>query len=110
MGIQDTVKAMLSRAMDQFDGETIVIGGTSVAAVIDMKEAGEMLSTGAKAAERTLVVVYSVADYSGAVRSGTSVTARGETWQVSPEPGSIRRGQAAVTLTLVEPERRPLSF
>lgn len=110
MGIQDTVKTMLSREMEKFDGETIVIDGNSVSAVIDMKEVGDLLSTGAKATERTLVVVYSVADYSGAVRSGTSVTARGETWQVAPEPGSIRRGQAAVTLTLVEPERRPLTF
>lgn len=110
MGIQDTIKALLSSEMDKFDGETIVIDGTNVTAVIDVTEAGDMLSTGAKATERTLVVQYSLADYSSAVRSGTSVTARGETWQVAPEPGSVRRGQAAVTLTLVEPERRPLTF
>jgi hypothetical protein len=110
MGIQQRVKSFLSSAMDQLDGETITIGGTDVSAVIDATEVGDMLGSGAKATQRTLVVQYSIADYSAAVRSGESVTARGETWQVAAEDGGVRRGQAAVTLTLVEPERRPLDF
>jgi hypothetical protein len=110
MGIQNRVKSMLSSMMDQLDGETITIDGTDFTAVIDQVEVGDMLSTGAKATQRTLIAQYSRADYDPVVRSGTTVTARGESWQVSAEDGGVKRGIAAVTLTLVEPERRPLDF
>ena len=106
MGIQQQVKAFLSSAMSQFDGETIVIGGDNVTAVISENEIAGALDAGAKKVERTLTVQFAADAYTDTIKSGESITARGETWKVSSEPGSIRRGAAAVTLTLVEPERR----
>lgn len=100
------LKSMLSGAMSQFDSETIVIAGTNVPAVINETDLSNSLGAGAKKTERTLVAVFSLADYDASIRSGQSITARGQTWQVATEPGSIRRGQVAVTLVLVEPERR----
>lgn len=106
MGIQDRVKGFLSSAIDQFDGEPIVIGGETIKAVIDTLDLGIALGVGAKIEERSLRVQFSTADYNATIRSGDTITARGETWQVSSDPTAILRGQAAITLMLVEPERR----
>lgn len=92
--------------MSQFDGETITIAGTDVLAVISETESSKELGQGPKKEERSLTAQFSLADYSTAIKSGQTVTARGQTWQVSSEPGSVRRGAAAVTIVLVEPERR----
>ena len=106
MGIQDRVKGFLSTSIDQFDGESIVIGGETIKAVIDTLDLGIALGVGAKTEERNLRVQFSTADYNSSIRSGDTITARGATWQVSSEPSAIQRGQAAITLILVEPERR----
>ena len=100
------VRKMLSSSMSSFSSETISIGGESVPAVIDVLDLGVALGVGAKTEERSLRVVFSPEDYDEVIRSGETVTARGESWQVGSDPGSIQRGQAAITILLVEPERR----
>lgn len=106
MGIQNMVKAFLSSSMPQFDGETITIGGSNIIAVISETESANSLGTGPKKTERSITAQFSRADYGATIKSGAVVTARGETWRVSSDPGAIRRGAAAVTLVLIEPERR----
>ena len=86
--------------------ETITIAGTSISAIEDETGSSNELGRGANKDERTLVVKFAADAYTGTMKSGTPVTARGLSWQISAEPESIRKGQIATTLVLVEPERR----
>lgn len=106
MGIQSQTLAFLKANLSQFDAETITIGATNISAVINEVESSNMLGGGAKRTERSLTVQFAADAYASALRSGQAVTARGQTWQISAEPGAIRKGIAAITLLLVEPERR----
>ena len=106
MNIQSFLKSALKSSLTTMGAETISIGGTSIKAIINEMESSNALGRAASKDERTLVVQFASDAYSGSTRSGVMVTARGYTWQISSESPSIRDGQVAKTLTLVEPERR----
>jgi hypothetical protein len=86
--------------------EQITIGSTKIWAIIDETSSSNALGIGAKNNERNIVVKFAADAYTGTIKSGTTVTARSQQWQVSAEPDSIRKGPVAITLSLVEPERR----
>lgn len=86
--------------------EEITIAGVKIQAVIDETTSSNALGIGATNNERTMVVKFPPASYTGTLKSGKAVIARGQTWQIAGDPDSIRKGQAAITLTLIEPERR----
>lgn len=92
--------------MGVFDPEEIIIGGVKVMAILDETRSDNQLGTAAMNNRRTLVVQFQTADYSAKIKSGAVVTARAQKWQVSSDPDSIKKGQVATTLTLIEPERR----
>lgn len=106
MGVQDFLKSAMASSLDTFDAETITIGSTDISAIIDETTHANPLGVGTKNKERTLTVQFLASAYTDPLTSGQSVTARGETWQISAEDGAISEGQIAITLVLVEPERR----
>ena len=106
MSVQSFLKSALKASLTILGSETITIGGTAISAVIDETASSNALGTAATNNERTLVVKFAADAYSGTLKSGTSVTARAQSWQISGEMDSIRKGQIATTLVLVEPERR----
>ena len=106
MSVQSFLKSALKSSLTTLGAETITIGGTSISAVIDETGSSNELGRGANKDERTLIVKFATDAYTGTMKSGTAVTARSQAWQISAEPESIRKGQVATTLTLVEPERR----
>ena len=106
MSVQDFLKTSMASSMPTFGSETVTIGSESVQAIIDETERSNPLTAGAKSEERTLVIQFPSSSYARQIRSGDRVHARGKDWKVSPEDGSVRKGQIATTLTLVEPERR----
>ena len=105
MGVQRFIKSAFKASLKTFDAESVTIGGVDIQAVIDTNNSSNSLGLGAVDNERTLVVQFP-ADFTGELKSGMIAVARGEKWQISSEAGSIQRGQAAITVTLVEPERR----
>lgn len=106
MGVQQFLKAALKASMPVFDEESITIGGSTFGAIIDETASRNELGKGASLNERTLVVQFPADSYTGALKSGQFVTARGLQWQIDAnDPGAVRRGQIATTLVLVEPER-----
>jgi hypothetical protein len=106
MGLQAFLKSGFEQSLETFDAETVTIGSESFLAIIDEKTSARPLGVGAQKDERTLVIQFVAGAFTGALSSGQEVTARGEAWQISAEPDGIRTGQAAVTITLVEPDRR----
>ncbi len=86
--------------------EEITIGATSIQAVEDETTSSNALAIAALNNERTLIVKFPSSAYTGALKSGMTVLARSQTWQISCDPDSIRKGQVATTLVLIEPERR----
>jgi len=106
MNVQTFLKSAFKNSLSTLGAETIVIGGQSISAVEDETTSSNALGTGAANNERNLVVKFPADAYTGTLKSGTAVTARGQTWQISSEPDAIRKGQIATTLILVEPERR----
>lgn len=86
--------------------EEITIGSTKIQAIEDETASSNALAIAATNNERTLVVKFPADAYSGALKSGMTVNARGEDWQISSDPDSVRKGQVAITIVLVEPERR----
>ena len=106
MNVQSFLKSALKSSLPTLGAETITIGGTSISAIINETESSNELGRGANKDERTLVVQFAADAYTGSTKSGVTVTARGQTWQISADSPSIRKGQVATTLTLVEPERR----
>jgi len=106
MSVQSFLKSALKASLSIMGSETIVIGSTSIQAIEDETGSSNALGTAANNNERTLVVKFAADAYTGALKSGMTVTARGQSWQISSEPDSIRKGQIATTLVLVEPERR----
>ena len=86
--------------------EEIIIAGKKIQTIEDQTESSNALGLAANNNERTLVVSFPADAFTGTLKSGTAVTARGQSWQISSESGSIRKGQIATTITLVEPERR----
>lgn len=106
MSVQSFLKSALKSSLTTLGAETITIGGVTFSAVIDETASSNELGRGANKDERTLIVKFAADAYSGTMKSGTAVTARSQSWQISAEPDAIRKGQVATTLTLVEPERR----
>src|SRR5690606_34761352 len=90
MGVQQFVKAALKSSLSTFDAESITIGASTIKAVIDDIESNTQSGVGAKHSERTLVVTFPADAISTIPKSGDSVTARGMTWQIHSEPGSVR--------------------
>lgn len=77
-----------------------------ILAVEDETTLHNPLGTAATNNERTLVVKFPADAYTSPLKSGMAVTARDQAWQISSDPDSIRKGRIAITLTLIEPERR----
>ena len=86
--------------------EEITIGATVIHAIEDETSSSNALARAATNNERTLVVKFPSDAFAGALKSGMTVTARDQAWQISGDQDSVKRGKVAITLTLVEPERR----
>lgn len=86
--------------------EEIIIDGFKIQAIEDETSSSNALGKAATNNERMLVVKFPAAAFAGALKSGMVVTARGQNWQISSDSDSIRKGQIATTLVLVEPEKR----
>lgn len=106
MGVQQFVKNAFKQSLSTFDAEEITIKGQIVRAVLDDTQRSNAAGRGATNNERTLTVTFPPDAITHRPRSGDYIQARGEKWQISSESGSIRIGQAAITLILVEPEHR----
>jgi len=86
--------------------EEITIGSTKIQAIKDETASSNALGKAATNNERMLIVKFPADAFTGTLKSGMMVTARSQIWQISSEPDSIRKGQVATTLVLIEPERR----
>jgi len=106
MSVQSFLKSAFKGSLSIMGSETILIGATEVQAIEDEIASSNALGMAATNNERTLVVKFPASAYTGALKSGMIVTAREQTWQISGEMDSIRKGQIATTLVLIEPERR----
>lgn len=106
MSVQRFLLAAFKKSLPTMGAEEITIGSTKIQAVEDETASSNALAIAATDNERTLVVKFPADAYNGALKSGMTVLAREETWQISSEPDSIRKGKVAITLVLVEPERR----
>lgn len=99
--------SQFKKSLSIMGSEEITIGATKIQAIEDETESSNALAIAATDNERTLVVKFPADAYTGALKSGMTVLARDQTWQISADQGSsIRKGQIAITLVLVEPERR----
>jgi hypothetical protein len=106
MSVQRFLLAAFKRSLATMGAEEITIGNMKILAIQDETASSNSLGTGAKNNERNLTVKFAADAYTLPIKSGQRVTARGQQWQVSAEPESIRKGPVAITLELVEPERR----
>lgn len=100
------LKSVAPKLFSILGTEEIFIGSTKVNAVIDETTSSNALGIGATNNERTMVAKFPSGSFTGTLKSGMTVTARGQSWQISAEMDSIHNGYAAKTITLVEPERR----
>lgn len=106
MGVQQFLKSAFKSSMNIMDAEEILIAGTKVMAVIDETRSSNALGTGAKNNERELIAKFPADGYSGPLRSGMRVEARGEKWRIAADAGAVTRGLVATSILLHEPERR----
>lgn len=106
MNVQSFLKSAFKGSLAIMGSEEIVISGVKIQAIEDEVASSNPLGIAATNNERTLVVKFPADAYTGALKSGMTVTARSQSWQISSEPDSIRKGQIATTITLIEPERR----
>ncbi len=90
--------------------EWIVIAGTRIQTIQDETTSSNPLEIAATNDERTLIVKFPADAFTGSLVSGMAVEARGLQWQIDAGLDSIRKGQIATTLTLVEPERRKRDY
>lgn len=110
MNVQNFIKTAFKSSLSTFGAETITIAGQDVQAIIDETISSNAAGRGTKDNRRALVVKIPGGLVSGKVRSGDAVKARGEDWHVGADEDSIRHGQAALTITLVEPGRRESQY
>jgi hypothetical protein len=106
MSVQSFLLTAFKKSLATMGSEEIIIGSTKIQAVEDETGLSNALAIAATDNERTLVVKFPADAYTGALKSGTTVLARSESWQISSDPDSIKKGRIAITLVLVEPERR----
>lgn len=96
----------MKSTLPTFGNEEITIGSTKIKAILNEAESSNALGIAATNNERSLSAQFPVSAYPGALKSGMTVSARGETWQISSDPGSVRKDLATVLIRLIEPERR----
>lgn len=106
MSVQSFLLTAFKKSLSTLGAEEIMIGSTRIQAIADETASSNALAMAATNNERTLTVKFAADAYTAALKSGMVVSARGENWQISSDPDSIRKGQAAITIVLVEPERR----
>lgn len=106
MSVQSFLLAAFKKSLPTMGAEEITIGSTKIQAVEDETASSNALGIGATNNERMLVVKFPADSYVGYLKSGMTVLAREQTWQISSDPDSIRKGRVAITLVLIEPERR----
>lgn len=107
MGLQQFLKTAFAASLGTFDAEEVRIGTEPpFMATADERRSNDPLGVGATKGERNLTIQFPSSSFPGKLKSGMKVRARGEDWQISAEPDAIRKGFAATTLELVEPERR----
>lgn len=106
MNIAKFLSSCLKSTLPVFGNEEITIGTTKINAIINEGESSNALGIAATNNERSLSVQFPIDSYSGALKSGMTVSARGESWQISGDPGSVSKDMATVLIRLVEPERR----
>jgi hypothetical protein len=106
MSVQTFLLTAFKKSLATMGSEEITIGSTKIQAIEDETASSNALAIAATDNERTLVVKFPADAYTGALKSGMTVLARSETWQISSDPDSIRKGKIAITIVLVEPERR----
>lgn len=106
MSVQTFLLTAFKKSLATMGSEEITIGSTKIQAIEDETESSNALGIAATDNERTLVVKFPADAYTGELKSGMTVLARSESWQISSEPNSIRKGRIAITIVLVEPERR----
>lgn len=107
MGLNQFLKNGFAASLDVFDPEEVRIGNAPVfLATADETTSSNALGVGAMKGERNLRIQFPTDFYRGELKSGMSVSARGQDWQISADDDSISRGAVATTIQLVEPERR----
>jgi hypothetical protein len=106
MSVQSFLLAAFKKSLVMMGAEEITIGSTKIQAVEDETASSNALATAATNNERNLIVKFPADAYAGTLKSGMTVLARSQTWQISSDPDSIRKGKVAITIVLVEPERR----
>jgi 5-keto 4-deoxyuronate isomerase len=107
MSVQTFLLASFKKSLSIMGSEEITIGSTKIQAIEDETASSNPLGIAATDNRRTLVVKFPADAYSAAsLKSGMTVLARGESWQIASDDDSIRTGQIATTITLIEPERR----
>lgn len=106
MSVQRFLKSAFTKSLGIMGSEEITIGSTIIQAIEDETGSSNALGKSATNSERTLIVKFVTGAYTGVLKSGTKVQARDQNWQISADPDSIRKGQIATTIVLVEPERR----
>lgn len=92
--------------MPTFDPEDIIISGSTFPAILNETSMGSELGTGAMNTERTLTAQFPSSSFLAKLKSGMTVHARGEKWQISSDGGAIQKDRASTIIVLVEPERR----
>lgn len=105
MNIKTFINSAFKKSLAMMGSEEIIIGETKLQAVHDEQISNNPLGLAAKYEERNLIVKFPSSFYSGKLKSGMFVTARGQKWQISSDDGGIIRGDVSTTLTLIEPER-----
>jgi hypothetical protein len=106
MSAQTLLLSQFKKSLASLGSEEITIGATAIQAIEDETASSNALATAATNNERTLVVKFPADAYTAVLKSGMTVLARSQTWQISSDPDSVRKGQVAITIVLVEPERR----
>jgi len=104
MNVQNFLKSAFKGSLSIMGSEPIVISGVTIQAIEDETASSNALGTAAANNERMLVVKFPADAFTGPLKSGIAVAARAQSWQISAEPDSIRKGQIATTITLIEKE------